>query len=236
MQAYIEAIDLLMWDVILNGVEKPTEVAAAEPAGENAQAPNAVDVPTTAATCLEEAQRKTAKDTKVKHFLYCALSPFEFNLISSCGTDKEIWDHLPLIEGTDRVKETKMNIRLRSYELFRMKSNEIVTQMFTKFTKIVNGLANQEKICTDVENVNKLLRALPKEWSHVKTSVCNALAQVKIGHSPLLENKTRSHQHRAYLMISSKDHVHGLPKTNYGKFDHCNACSLGNRLEVHSSQ
>lgn len=74
-------------------------------------------------------------------------------------------------EGIDRIKETKINILLGNYELFKMKSDETVTQIFIRFTDIVNALANQRKRFTDGENVNKLLRALPKEWSNVKTSV-----------------------------------------------------------------
>lgn len=64
-----------------------------------------------------------------------------------------------------------MNMLLRNYEMFMMKSDEIITQMFTGFTKIVNGLVNQGQIFSDVEKVNKLPRALPKERSHVRMLV-----------------------------------------------------------------
>lgn len=43
--------------------------------------------------------------------------------------------------------------------------------MFIKFMEIMNGLTNQVKIFTNAEKVNKLLRALAKEWSQAKTSV-----------------------------------------------------------------
>lgn len=64
-----------------------------------------------------------------------------------------------------------MNTLLGNYEMFKMKSNEIIPKMFTRFTEIVNGLANQGKIFTNVEMVNKLPRVLSNEWSHVKTLV-----------------------------------------------------------------
>lgn len=57
-------------------------------------------------------------------------------------------------EGTNRVKETKMNILLINYELFKMKSDETVTQMFIELIETMNGLANQGKIFTNAEKVN----------------------------------------------------------------------------------
>lgn len=78
---------------------------------------------------------------------------------------------LVTFEGIDRVRKTNMNILLGNYEMFKMKFDETFSQMFMKFIKIVNGVANQGKTFTVVEKINKLLRALPKEWSHVKTSI-----------------------------------------------------------------
>ncbi|XP_056163090.1 uncharacterized protein LOC130136781 [Syzygium oleosum] len=120
----------------------------------------------------ETRRRRAAHNAKAKHLLYYSLSMTEYNKICTCVTVKEIWN-LPKLtyEGTDRVKEMKLNIFLRQYELFKMKSDETVAQMFNRFTDIVNGLAHQEKIFTNGEKVNKLLRALPKEWNNVKTSV-----------------------------------------------------------------
>ena len=56
-------------------------------------------------------------NTKAMNTLICALCPEEFNRISTCKTTKEIWDKLEVThEGTNQVKETKINI-LISYSL-----------------------------------------------------------------------------------------------------------------------
>lgn len=49
--------------------------------------------------------KKQALDAKAICSLYCALSPTEYNIISSCEIAKEVWDRLHVTyEGTDRVK------------------------------------------------------------------------------------------------------------------------------------
>lgn len=74
-------------------------------------------------------------------------------------------------EGTDRVKETKINILLGQYEAFKMRPGESITDMFSRFTEIVNGLENQGQPISDPMKVNKLLRGLSKDWNHIKTSI-----------------------------------------------------------------
>lgn len=57
------------------------------------------------------------------------------------------------------MRETKLNILLGNYKLFKMKSDETVTKMFTWFTVITNGLANRGKIFTNAKKMNKILRS-----------------------------------------------------------------------------
>lgn len=64
-----------------------------------------------------------------------------------------------------------MNILLGKYETFKMKYDETVTEINTRYTKILNGLANQGKTFTEGENADKILRALSKKWNHVNTSI-----------------------------------------------------------------
>ena len=57
---------------------------------------------------------KIQKDAKAKNSLYCAWAPSEFEKISSCDTAKEIWDTLQVAhEGTNQVKETKINLLIQ---------------------------------------------------------------------------------------------------------------------------
>ena len=38
------------------------------------------------------------------------------------------------------MKETKANMLVHDYELFKMKPEEIISEMFTRLTEITNGL------------------------------------------------------------------------------------------------
>nr|XP_016513512.1 PREDICTED: uncharacterized protein LOC107830463 [Nicotiana tabacum] len=72
-------------------------------------------------------------NAKVKNMLYNAISGEEYENISSCETAKEIWDMLEVIdEGTNKVKETRINLLVRDYDLFQMKDRESVEEMFSR--------------------------------------------------------------------------------------------------------
>lgn len=120
----------------------------------------------------EEITKRQALDAKAIFSLYCALSLTEYNRISSCEIAKEVCDRLHITyEGTDRVKETRINILLGHYEAFKMKPGESTTDMFSHFTEIVNDLEYQGQPISGPMKVNKLLRGLSKDWNHVKTSI-----------------------------------------------------------------
>ena len=65
----------------------------------------------------------------------------EYNRISQCKTAKEIWRILEIThEGTTQVKDSKVRILKNDYEMFKMKPNESIVEMFTRFIDVVNGL------------------------------------------------------------------------------------------------
>nr|XP_016442420.1 PREDICTED: uncharacterized protein LOC107767838 [Nicotiana tabacum] len=78
---------------------------------------------------------------KAKNLLYNAISGEEYEKISSCETTKEMWDKLEITyEETNKVKETRINLLVRDYELFQMKDKESVEKLFTRFRKIFGDL------------------------------------------------------------------------------------------------
>ena len=49
-------------------------------------------------------------------------------------TANEIWDKLDVTHGgTNQVNESKISMLVHSYELFKMKQEENITEMFTRF-------------------------------------------------------------------------------------------------------
>ena len=51
---------------------------------------------------------------------------------------------------------------VHNYELFKMKSEESITQMFTHFTDIINGLKSLDKYYSNSDLVGKVLRSFPR--------------------------------------------------------------------------
>ena len=64
---------------------------------------------------------KLTKNSRPKHILYCGLDANEYNQISACDTTKQIWNRLIVTyEGTSQVRQTKMNMFIHQYELFKI--------------------------------------------------------------------------------------------------------------------
>ncbi|GAV57372.1 UBN2 domain-containing protein, partial [Cephalotus follicularis] len=75
-----------------------------------------------------------------------------------------MWDLLEITyEGTNQVKESKINMLVHEYELFMMHNDECISGMFTHFTTIINSLKNLGKSYHNHELVRKILRCLPKK-------------------------------------------------------------------------
>ena len=122
-------------------------------------------------TWTREQIRRATLNYSAMNMIQCAVHPKEYSRISMCKSAKEMWDKLELLyEGTSQVKETKANILVSEYELFMMKSNESISEMFARFMVIVNGLKALGKEYTDADLVRKILRSLSSIW-HTKATV-----------------------------------------------------------------
>ena len=65
--------------------------------------------------------------------LYCVLDANEFNQNFTCNSTKKFWDRLKVMhEGTNQVNETKINMLVHQYELFKMDPTKSITRMYTK--------------------------------------------------------------------------------------------------------
>ena len=60
-----------------------------------------------------------------------------------------------LYEGTSQLKEMKINILMHQYEIFKMKKNENINEMFTRFTLITNSMNSLGKTYSNVKKVRK---------------------------------------------------------------------------------
>ena len=60
------------------------------------------------------------------------------------------------------------------YELFKMKANESIVDMYTRFIDIINKLKALGKKFENAELVRKMLRSLPKSWEAKVTAIQEA--------------------------------------------------------------
>ncbi|XP_070041441.1 uncharacterized protein LOC142169064 [Nicotiana tabacum] len=77
-------------------------------------------------------------NAKAKNLLYNSKSGEKYEKISSSETAKEMWDKLEVAhEGTNKVIDTRINLLIHDYELFQMKDEESVEEMFSRFSKLL---------------------------------------------------------------------------------------------------
>ncbi|MQM20656.1 hypothetical protein Taro_053679 [Colocasia esculenta] len=121
---------------------------------------------------MEDDKKKISLNCKAKSILCCALSKKEFNYISACMSAMEMWEKLRITyEGTDKVKETRIDILVTQYERLQMQPGETITQMYSRFTDITNGLAGLGKTYEMGDMVRKILRSLLASWTPNVTEI-----------------------------------------------------------------
>ncbi|VFQ65995.1 unnamed protein product [Cuscuta campestris] len=153
MRIYIRSTNFQLWLVIKNGEEIPMKKV-----GETT-------VPKTENEFDAEDIKKIENYAKAINMLYCAVNPDDYRKISCCTTAKEMWDKLEATyEGTDQVREAKIDFLTQEYEMFRIKEGDKIDDMFDRFSKIINDLHALKKTYTNKDLVRKILRSLTPEW------------------------------------------------------------------------
>ena len=178
MENYIQAEDYELWMLIKNGPLVPTKVL--EDGKTVSKEPKEFDA---------EDYKKMEKNAKAKKLLYFGLGPDEYTRISECGSAQEIWNALQVAhEGTSQVKQSRIELLMRQYELFDMGDRENVMDMYTRFTHITNELKSLGKSFTTEELVRKILRILPRSWEAKVTAIQEAKDMNKITLDELIGN------------------------------------------------
>ncbi|VFQ70216.1 unnamed protein product [Cuscuta campestris] len=144
MRIYIQSTNFLLWRIIKNGEDVPMKKVGETNVLKTENEYDAQDI------------KKVENNAKAINIIYCAVNSDDYQKISCCTTAKEMWDKLEITyEGTDQVREAKIDFLTHEYELFRMKENEKIDEMFERISKIVNDLHALKKTYMDKELVNK---------------------------------------------------------------------------------
>ena len=125
MKIFIESIDRVIWNAIVNGPYIPISVV------------NGISV----AKPFDELTERVQYDCVAKNTITSALNLDEFFRVSQCSSAKEMWDMLEVIhEDTTDVKRARKHALIQEYELFRMHQGESIADVQKRFTHIVNHL------------------------------------------------------------------------------------------------
>ena len=141
-------------------------------------------------------KKKVQYDLKARNILISFLGVNEYHSVCHCRTAKHMWDSLETFhEGTNDVKQSKINTIVQQYDHFYMEDGETVSSMQMRFTHIVNKLQNLG---------NKILRCMTKEWQPKVTAIkesqnLNVLSMIT------LFRKLKEHEHEITRFKSSEE-------------------------------
>ncbi|KAH0645174.1 hypothetical protein KY284_033058 [Solanum tuberosum] len=151
MHDFLIAEDSELWDIVLDGpLILIVEVEVKD--GEITKV-----VLKTRQQYNEADRKKIEKSYRAKKLLVCGICVEEYNRISACESAKEIWDSLRTThEGTEQMKESKVDMLTTQYENFTMKEGESIHDMHTRFSSITNELPSLgEPISSSKQDTSK---------------------------------------------------------------------------------
>ncbi|XP_070015737.1 uncharacterized protein [Nicotiana sylvestris] len=155
MHDFIMVEDSELWDVISDGPFVQTKNVGDLP----------LTMPKTRKEYTDADKKAVEKNFRAKKILVCGIGPDEYNMISACQSAKEIWEALQTAhEGTTQVKQSKIDMLTTEYELFRMKDDESIQDMHSRFTSIIDELPSLGEIIPRNKLVRKILSILPSLW------------------------------------------------------------------------
>ncbi|KAK1392926.1 hypothetical protein POM88_011982 [Heracleum sosnowskyi] len=114
-------------------------------------------------------------DACLQLILVDCLDPIMHNHVLNCATAKHIWDTIEIInEGTEEVRENKLEIHTSSYEHFRSNPGEGISEVFERYNKLINDLNLNGKYYTIKEINKKFLLTLPIHLEHKISAIREA--------------------------------------------------------------
>ena len=136
MYSHIIGMDEELWDILEEGVAIDRRAHTAE-------------------------QKKLYKKHHlIRGILVAALPHKEYLKMSDKSTAKAMFTSLcSNYEGNKKVREAKATMLVHQYELFRMKEDESIETMYSRFQTLVSGLQILKKSYVASDHVNKILRS-----------------------------------------------------------------------------
>ncbi|XP_068319811.1 uncharacterized protein [Pyrus communis] len=178
MKAFLWSLDACVWNTVVFGYSPPTKtiIHKSKKISEEGKANSDVVAEEIVLKPHEEwtlaDQTHSMNNQKGLNALFTALSPDQFSNISNRETSKEAWDILQVTyEGTNAVKESKLQRYVTQFEIIRMEEDETFSDFYAKLNSIVNACANLGDKIPESRVVKKVLRSLPSRFQPKKTAI-----------------------------------------------------------------
>ncbi|VFQ65936.1 unnamed protein product [Cuscuta campestris] len=134
MRIFIQSNDYKLWLIVKNGCG-----VLMKKVGE-------VNVPKTEEEFTDEDCKKMELNAKAINMIYCGVNADDYRKISRCETAKQMWEKLEVTyEGTAQVREAKIDHLTHEYELFSMKENEKIEEMFERWTQLKKVVTSKQR-------------------------------------------------------------------------------------------
>ncbi|RDX79053.1 hypothetical protein CR513_40569, partial [Mucuna pruriens] len=99
----------------------------------------------------------------------------KYNILFSYKTTKDMWDDIQITyEGIKDVQLRKATTLMRHYEMFTMKKEGTIDEMFGRIQTILNGLNSLGHEFSTAQNNLKILDSFSKVWEPKSTIIQEA--------------------------------------------------------------
>ena len=119
------------------------------------------------------AQKKLyKKDHKIRGILVASIPRTEYMKMSDKSIANAMFASLYAnYEGSKKVREAKALMLAHQYELFNMKDDESIEEMYSRFQTLISELQILKKSYVASNHVSKILRSLPARWRPKVTAI-----------------------------------------------------------------
>jgi len=119
-----------------------------------------------------EQKKLYKKHHKIRGSLVTAIPKAEYMKMSDKSTTKAMFASLCAnYEGSKKVREAKALMLVHQYELFKMKEDESIEQIYSRFQTLLSGLQILKKSYVASDHVSKILRSLRARWRPKVTTI-----------------------------------------------------------------
>ncbi|CAM8965633.1 unnamed protein product [Rhodiola kirilowii] len=161
MRSFLKSLDEKAWKAVLKGW---TEPIMNNLTGEPIAKPEAL--------WTEEEDKASMGNSKAMNAIFSAVDETVMKLIINCEVAKEAWDILQTsFEGTDKVRNSRMQAVTTRFEEMKMKESETITEYNTRVLELSNEASALGKPIDEERLASKVLRSLPPRFAMKVTAI-----------------------------------------------------------------